>query len=106
MGEHVCFMLSGCAISHNGAWFAHFAVGLQQHINYFIYMGVDGIILSRILESPFTDFGRDVSNFKAIDPVYGTMEELKHIIHELHENSKAAAGRHIVLFNDNHRITL
>ena len=83
-------MLSCCEISYSDTWFAHFAIGLQQHINYFIYMGVDGIILSRILESPFTDFGRDVSNFKAIDPVYGTMEELKHIIHELHENSEAA----------------
>ena len=66
----------------------HNIPGLRQHINHFMFLGVDGVILSRLLESPFTDFGRDVSNFKDVDPVYGTLDYLKLVINELHENSK------------------
>ena len=43
------------------------------------------IWLSPIYESPMVDFGYDISDFKAIDPIFGTIEDLKSLIETAHQ---------------------
>jgi len=47
-------------------------------------LGVDAIWLSPFYPSPQADFGYDVSDHKAVDPVYGTMEDFDKLVAELH----------------------
>ncbi|MCD7927391.1 MAG: alpha-glucosidase, partial [Oscillospiraceae bacterium] len=45
-------------------------------------LGVDGIWLSPVCASPQVDNGYDVSDYQAIDPMFGTMEQMKALIRE------------------------
>ena len=46
---------------------------------------VDAFWLSPIYPSPMVDFGYDVSDFRGIDPVYGTMEDFENLLQEAHK---------------------
>lgn len=47
-------------------------------------LGVDAIWLSPIYASPMKDCGYDVSDYRSIDPVFGTMDEFKKLLSEAH----------------------
>lgn len=48
-------------------------------------LGVDAIWLSPFYKSPMKDFGYDISDMKAVDPVFGTMEDFRKLVHEAHK---------------------
>jgi len=50
-------------------------------------LGVDALWLSPIFESPMYDFGYDVSDFTAIDPTFGTMEDFDELLAEAHKRN-------------------
>ncbi len=58
--------------------------GIISKLKYISDLGADGIWLSPIYESPMVDFGYDVSNFRKIDPVFGTMDDFMQLIREAH----------------------
>ena len=45
-------------------------------------LGIDAIWISPIFMSPMADFGYDVSNYTAIDPLFGTLQDFDKLIHE------------------------
>lgn len=47
-------------------------------------LGVDGIWISPIFASPLADFGYDVSDYTALDPTFGTHDDLGRLIEECH----------------------
>lgn len=47
-------------------------------------LGVDAIWLTPFYESPDRDFGYDVSDYRAIHPQYGTMEDFDRLLEEAH----------------------
>ncbi len=49
-------------------------------------MGVDAIWLSPFYPSPQADAGYDVSDYRDVDPVFGTLDEGKALIAEAHEH--------------------
>ncbi|XP_077986175.1 maltase 1-like [Glandiceps talaboti] len=53
-------------------------------LEHFHDIHVQAIWLSPIYESPMADFGYDISNFTAIDPIFGTMEDFDEMIMEMH----------------------
>lgn len=59
--------------------------GIIQRLKYIQSLGVNVIWLNPIFESPKVDNGYDVSNYYAIDPVFGTMEEAEELIQEAHK---------------------
>ena len=61
--------------------------GLISKLDYLAELGVDGIWLSPINPSPDKDFGYDVSNYKDIDPKYGTMADYELLIQEAHKRN-------------------
>lgn len=52
-------------------------IGLSQKVDYFKSLNVGTIWLSPILNSPQDDFGYDISNYKEIDPLFGTMADFE-----------------------------
>ena len=59
--------------------------GVAQRLDYLEWLGVDAFWLSPIYPSPLADFGYDVSDHTAIDPVFGTMEDFDALVAAAHE---------------------
>ena len=47
-------------------------------------LGVDAIWLTPINTSPLSDFGYDVSDYRSIDPRFGTMQDFEDLLEECH----------------------
>ena len=56
--------------------------GIISHLDYLEYLGIDGIWLSPVCASPQVDNGYDISDFRAIDPMFGSMEDMEELIAE------------------------
>jgi alpha-glucosidase len=56
--------------------------GITQRLDYLKTLGVDAIWLTPIYPSPLVDFGYDISDYVAIDPVYGTMADFDKLVSE------------------------
>jgi alpha-glucosidase len=49
--------------------------GITSKMEYLKWLGVDAIWIAPCFPSPQVDFGYDVSDYEAIDPMYGTMDD-------------------------------
>ncbi|MCI0672152.1 MAG: alpha-glucosidase [Myxococcaceae bacterium] len=58
--------------------------GITAHLDYLQELGVDGLWLSPIYPSPMKDFGYDISDYRSIDPVFGTMADFEELVREAH----------------------
>ena len=58
--------------------------GIISKLEYLSDLGVDGIWLSPVFLSPNADFGYDVSDYRSIDPAYGTMDDFNVLIEKAH----------------------
>ncbi|MGO2603126.1 MAG: glycoside hydrolase family 13 protein [Alkalibacterium gilvum] len=56
--------------------------GIISRLDYLKELGVTGIWLSPVYESPNDDNGYDISNYQAINPEFGTMEDMDQLIEE------------------------
>jgi alpha-glucosidase len=59
--------------------------GIISKLDYIKWLGADAVWLSPIHVSPMADFGYDISNYRAIDPVYGTMDDFDELVARAHE---------------------
>lgn len=58
--------------------------GVYSKLDYIQSLGVDGIWFSPIYPSPNCDYGYDISDYKNINPEYGTLDDFKKILNECH----------------------
>jgi alpha-glucosidase len=58
--------------------------GITQRLDYIASLGVDGIWISPFFASPMKDFGYDVSDYCAVDPVFGTLEDFDQLLEAAH----------------------
>ena len=58
--------------------------GITSRIGYLSWLGVESVWISPFFTSPMTDFGYDVSNYREIDPSFGTMADFDELIAEAH----------------------
>lgn len=56
--------------------------GITEKLDYLQFLGIDILWLSPIYKSPFIDQGYDISDYYAIDPIFGTMEDMEELIAE------------------------
>lgn len=56
--------------------------GIVSKLDYLQELGIDYIWMNPIFLSPQNDNGYDVADYRAIDPQYGTMEDLEELIEE------------------------
>ncbi len=59
--------------------------GITQRLPYIAELGVDAIWISPFFKSPMLDFGYDVSDYTAVDPMFGTMENFDAMIERAHD---------------------
>ena len=58
--------------------------GITARLPYLQELGVDALWLSPIFVSPMADFGYDIADFTAIDPLFGTMGDFDALIAAAH----------------------
>ena len=56
--------------------------GIISRLDYLQKLGIDGIWLSPVCQSPQVDNGYDISDYRAIWPTVGTMEDMENLIRE------------------------
>lgn len=56
--------------------------GIISKLDYLKALGIDIIWLSPVYASPFVDQGYDISDYYAIDPMFGTMGDMEELIKE------------------------
>ena len=59
-------------------------VGLASKLDYFAELGVDCIWLNPIYPSPLKDDGYDISDYCAVHPDYGSLEDFKELLEGAH----------------------
>ena len=56
--------------------------GIIRRLNYLAELGIDVIWLSPVFVSPQVDNGYDISDYRAIDPIYGSLADMDELIAE------------------------
>ena len=54
--------------------------GITARLDYLQTLGVDALWLSPIFASPQVDNGYDISDYRAVDPMFGTLDDLRALI--------------------------
>ncbi|HUV69565.1 MAG TPA: alpha-glucosidase [Terracidiphilus sp.] len=67
--------------------------GITERLDYLKTLGVDAIWLTPVYPSPQVDFGYDISDYRNIDPQYGTLADFDRLVSE-------AGKRHIRVLMD------
>ncbi|CBV43561.1 alpha-glucosidase family protein [Halomonas elongata] len=58
--------------------------GITTKLEYVASLGVDGIWLSPFFTSPMKDFGYDVSDYRDVDPMFGTLDDFADLVERAH----------------------
>jgi alpha-glucosidase len=58
--------------------------GIREKLPYLKRLGVDAVWLSPFYASPQADAGYDVSDYRRVDPVFGTLEDARELLAEAH----------------------
>jgi alpha-glucosidase len=66
--------------------------GLRSRLDYLAGLGVDALWLNPCYASPQRDHGYDISDYFAIDPAYGTVDDLADVVNDAH-----ARGMRVVM---------
>lgn len=58
--------------------------GITSKLDYVASLGVDGIWISPFFPSPMRDFGYDVSDYRGVDPRFGTLADFDALVERAH----------------------
>lgn len=58
--------------------------GILQRLDYVASLGVDAIWISPFFKSPMRDFGYDIADYRAVDPLFGTLADFDRVLHKAH----------------------
>jgi glycosidase len=58
--------------------------GIISKLDYLHHLGIDVIWLSPMFDSPNTDNGYDISDYRAIMADFGTMQDFEELLQEVH----------------------
>ena len=59
--------------------------GITERLGHVTSLGVDAIWLSPFFTSPMADMGYDVSDYRSVDPLFGTMADFDALLSRAHE---------------------
>ncbi len=59
--------------------------GITARLPYLAALGVDAVWLSPVYVSPMADAGYDVADYRDVDPVFGTRDDLDRLVERAHE---------------------
>ncbi len=58
--------------------------GVRSKLDYLAALGVEGVWLSPFFRSPMRDFGYDVSDYRDVDPAFGSLEDFDVLLKTAH----------------------
>ena len=58
--------------------------GIIERLDYVADLGVDAIWIAPFFKSPMADFGYDVSDYRSVDPMFGSMEDFDRLLARAH----------------------
>jgi alpha-glucosidase len=59
-------------------------LGIADRLEYLRWLGVDAIWISPIYPSPMKDFGYDVADYTAVDPLFGSLDDFDFLVRQAH----------------------
>ncbi|MEN3540499.1 alpha-amylase family glycosyl hydrolase [Microbispora sp. ZYX-F-249] len=61
-------------------------LGIRDRLPYLADLGVDALWLTPFYPSPMADFGYDVSDYRNVDPIFGSLDDAKALIDDVHRH--------------------
>lgn len=58
--------------------------GIRSRLPYFASLGVDALWITPFFRSPMKDFGYDVSDYREVDPLFGSLDDFDTLLAEAH----------------------
>ncbi len=58
--------------------------GIEQKLDYLVELGIDALWISPFFASPMKDFGYDISDYCAVDPIFGSLDSFKSLLESAH----------------------
>lgn len=58
--------------------------GIVSKLDYIASLGVDAVWISPFFKSPMEDFGYDVEDYRAVDPLFGSLQDFKDLLAGAH----------------------
>jgi alpha-glucosidase len=58
--------------------------GITARLDYLAALGVDAVWISPFQKSPMKDFGYDVSDYRAVDPIFGHLDDFVRLVERAH----------------------
>jgi len=59
--------------------------GITANLDYVTSLGVDAVWLSPFFTSPMKDFGYDISDYRNVDPIFGTLQDFDRLLQAAHD---------------------
>ncbi|MCB1883551.1 MAG: alpha glucosidase [Geminicoccaceae bacterium] len=58
--------------------------GVASRLDHIASLGVDAVWVSPFMKSPMKDFGYDVADYRAVDPLFGTLDDFDALLEKAH----------------------
>lgn len=58
--------------------------GIISKLDYLAELGIDALWISPFFKSPMKDFGYDVSDYRQVDPLFGTLDDFDRLLEQAH----------------------
>ena len=58
--------------------------GITARLGYLAALGVDALWISPFFRSPMKDFGYDISDYRDVDPMFGTIDQFRELLEAAH----------------------
>lgn len=85
LGSKVCYEIYIRSFNDSNGDGVGDLCGITQRLDYLADLGVDYLWITPFFVSPLKDGGYDVADYRAIDPVFGTMEDFDELVREARE---------------------
>ena len=78
--------------------------GIISKLDYIASLGVDAVWISPFFKSPMKDFGYDISDYRDVDPIFGTLADFDELIAKAHKlNIKIMVDQVLSHTSDQHQ---
>ncbi len=78
--------------------------GILRKMDYIASLNVDAVWICPFFKSPMADFGYDISDYREVDPVFGSMDDFHEIVEAAHERGMGAIIDMVINHTSNRHI--
>ncbi|HET7221736.1 MAG TPA: alpha-amylase family glycosyl hydrolase, partial [Rhodanobacteraceae bacterium] len=58
--------------------------GIIERLDYVASLGVDAVWIAPFFKSPMADFGYDIADYRAVDPLFGSLDDFDRLLAKAH----------------------